>query len=44
MTKIKIIFFFQHHGSDNAYTAALHTNYMFDVGPDDLEHALDIWV
>jgi insulysin len=36
-------FLAQHHGSDNAFTAALHTNYQFDVAPHDLAAALDIW-
>jgi insulysin len=36
-------FLAQHHGSDNAFTAAQHTNYMFDVSPENLAGALDIW-
>ncbi|WKY12611.1 hypothetical protein Q1695_003870 [Nippostrongylus brasiliensis] len=33
-----------HAGSTNAYTAADHTNYHFDVKPDQLEGALDRFV
>ncbi|KAK6757615.1 hypothetical protein RB195_015435 [Necator americanus] len=33
-----------HAGSTNAYTAADHTNYHFDVKPDQLEAALDRFV
>lgn len=31
----------QHGGHSNAYTAAEHTNYHFDVSADYLEEALD---
>lgn len=31
----------EHGGSSNAYTAADHTNYYFDVAPEAFEGALD---
>lgn len=34
-------FISQHSGRYNAYTAAEHTNYFFDIDPDQLEPALD---
>lgn len=36
----------EHGGSSNAYTAADHTNYYFDVAPDAFAGALDrcVWL